>query len=58
MTQIFKIKVLKKPIKVKQKSIKFEHQNFYYQFSCHQSLEINEKADIEFEAFKKSIKLI
>ncbi|SFN91479.1 hypothetical protein SAMN04487989_10656 [Bizionia echini] len=55
---LFEHKELKKPIKVEQKSIKFEHQNFYYEFSCHQSLEMNEKADIEFEAFKNSIKLI
>ncbi|TYA53221.1 hypothetical protein [Formosa maritima] len=55
---LFEHKELEKSIKVEQKSIKFEHQNLYYQFSCHQSLEMNEKADIEFEAFKKSIKLI
>ena len=55
---LFEHAELENPIKVEQKSIKFEHQNFYYQFSCHQSIETNQIASQEFQEFKKSIKLI
>lgn len=55
---LFEHAELEKPIKIEQKSIKFEHQNLYYQFSCHQSTETNQIAIQEFEEFKKSIILI
>ncbi|KOP35891.1 hypothetical protein DBB36_19020 [Flavobacterium sp. WLB] len=49
---------LDKPLKVELKVIKAEHNDYYYDFNCHQSSEQNQIADLEFENFKKSIKLI
>ena len=49
---------LNKPLKVELKVIKAEHNNFYYDFNCHQSKEANQIANFDFEQFKKSIKLI
>ena len=49
---------MEKPVTVELKVIKAEHGNFYYDFNCHQSKEANQLANKEFEAFKKSIKLI
>ncbi len=49
---------LDKPLKVELKVLKAEHNDFYYDFNCHQSLAQNQTAYREFEEFKKSIKLI
>lgn len=49
---------LENPILVELKVIKAEHNNFYYDFNCHQSKEQNQVAFKEFEEFKKSIRLI
>jgi len=38
--------------------MKQAHNNFYYDFNCHQSKEQNQIANEEFENFKQSIKLI
>jgi threonyl-tRNA synthetase len=46
------------PLKVELKVLKAEHNGFYYDFNCHQSKAQNQLASIEFEEFKKSIKLI
>lgn len=47
-----------KPLKVELKVLKAEHNNFYYDFNCHQSKEQNQLAAKEFDKFKKSIKLV
>lgn len=49
---------LKEPLKVELKVLKTEHNGLYYDFNCHQSKAQNQIADKEFEAFKRSIKLI
>ena len=49
---------LTKPLKVELKVLKAEHNDYYYDFNCHQSSEQNQLANFEFEKFKKSIKLI
>ena len=49
---------LREPLKVELKVLKAEHNNFYYDFNCHQSKEANETAINEFLSFKNSIKLI
>lgn len=49
---------LREPLKVELKVLKAEHNGFYYDFNCHQSIAQNQLAHKEFEAFKKSIKLI
>ena len=49
---------INEPLKVELKVLKAEHNGFYYDFNCHQSKTQNLLADIEFEEFKKSIKLI
>ena len=49
---------IEKPLKVELKVFKAEHNNFYYDFNCHQSRVQNQTAVLEFEEFKKSIKLI
>ncbi len=46
------------PLKVELKVLKAEHNDFYYDFNCHQSSAQNQTAHHEFEEFKKSIKLI
>ena len=46
------------PLKVELKSIRAEHNDFYYDFNCHQSSAQNQLAGKEFEEFKKTIKLI
>ncbi|MBN7817353.1 hypothetical protein [Algoriphagus pacificus] len=46
------------PLKVELKVLKTEHNGFYYDFNCHQSKAQNQLANIEFDEFKKSIKLI
>jgi hypothetical protein len=50
---------IKKPLKVELKVLKVEHNDFYYDFNCHQSKEQNQIISSEdFDNFKKSIKLI
>ena len=49
---------ISEPLKVELKVLKAEHNGFYYDFNCHQSKAQNQLAKIEFEDFKKSIKLI
>ncbi len=49
---------INEPLKVELKVLKAEHNGFYYDFNCHQSKTQNQLANIEFEEFKKSIKLI
>ncbi len=49
---------INKPLKVELKVLKAEHNGFYYDFNCHQSKTQNQIADVEFEKFKWSIKLI
>ena len=49
---------LDKPFKVELKVLKAEHNNFFYEFNCHQSIEQNQIATADFEQFKQSIKLI
>ncbi|MBQ4822455.1 hypothetical protein [Aquimarina sp. MMG016] len=49
---------INEPLKVELKVLKAEHNGFYYDFNCHQSKAQNQLANIEFEEFKKSIKLI
>ncbi len=49
---------LNEPLKVELKILKTEHDGFYYDFNCHQSKAQNQLAKIEFEEFKKSIKLM
>ena len=49
---------LDSPLKVELKVMKAEHNNFYYDFNCHQSKTAKQTAHGEFEKFKKSIKLI
>jgi len=49
---------LPKPLIVELKVLKAEHNNFYYDFNCHQSKAANQIASKEFEQFKRSIKLI
>lgn len=49
---------LEKPLKVELKVLKAEHNDYYYDFNCHHSSEQNQIAYLEFENFKKSIKLI
>ncbi len=49
---------INEPLKVELKVLKSEHNGFYYDFNCHQSKAQNQLASIEFEEFKKSIKLI
>jgi hypothetical protein len=46
------------PLKVELKTLKTEHNGFYYDFNCHQSHSQNQIADREFAEFKESIKLI
>jgi hypothetical protein len=47
-----------KPVTVQMKSIKIEHNGFLYDFDCHQCSAQNQTAHAEFEAFRKSIRLI
>lgn len=49
---------LDKPLKVELKVLKAMHNDYYYDFNCHQSSEQNQIASKEFEYFKKSIQLI
>ena len=49
---------IKEPLKVELKTFTAEHNNFYYDFNCHQSRAQNQLAEKEFDEFKKSIKLI
>lgn len=49
---------LDKPLKVELKVLKAEHNNFYYDFNCHQSKTANQMAHEEFDKFRQSIKLI
>jgi hypothetical protein len=48
----------KRPLKVELKVLKAEHNGFYYDFNCHQSVSQNQIASKEFEDFKKTIRLI
>ena len=47
-----------KPLKVELKVLKAEHNDFYYDFNCHQSKDQKQNADVEFDKFIKTIKLI
>ena len=49
---------LVEPLKVELKVLKTEHNDYYYDFNCHQSTSQNQIASKEFEDFKKTIKLI
>lgn len=49
---------IEEPLKVELKVFKAEHNDFYYDFNCHQSKAQNQIAMSEFEEFKNSIKLI
>lgn len=49
---------IRNPLKVELKTLKTEHNGFYYDFNCHQSYAQNQPADKEFSEFKNSIKLI
>jgi hypothetical protein len=49
---------LNEPLKVELKVLKTEHNGCYYDFNFHQSKAQNQIANEEFEAFKKSIKLV
>lgn len=49
---------IEEPLKVELKVLKAEHNGFYYDFNCHQSIAQNQTADKEFDDFKKTIKLI
>lgn len=49
---------LDKPLKVELKALKAEHNDFYYDFNCHQSNTQKQNANREFEEFKSTIKLI
>lgn len=49
---------LTKPLKVELKSLKTEHNGFYYDFNCHQSKSQNQIAEKEFDDFKKTIRLL
>lgn len=55
---IFEHLEIENPLKVELKVLQAEHNGFYYDFNCHQSSAQNQSASFEFEAFKKSIKLI
>lgn len=57
-TYLFEHVDLKQPLKVELKVIKAEHNDYYYDFNCHQSSEQNQIAGKEFNQFKKSIQLI
>ena len=46
------------PLKVELKVLKAEHNGFYYDFNCHQSMAQNQTAYAEFEKFKSTIRLI
>jgi hypothetical protein len=46
------------PLKVELKVLKAEHNDFYYDFNCHQSKTQNQVADKEFEEFKTTLRLI
>ena len=49
---------MENPVKVELKVLKAEHNDFYYDFNCHQSSAQNQTAYREFEELKKSIQLI
>lgn len=49
---------IKEPLRVELKTLKTEHNGFYYDFNCHQSNAQNQNAAKEFEEFKRTIKLI
>lgn len=55
---LFEHTAINEPLKVELKVLKTEHNRFYYAFNCHQSKTQNQLADIEFEEFKKSIRLV
>ncbi|MFT3911375.1 MAG: hypothetical protein QM737_18275 [Ferruginibacter sp.] len=46
------------PLRVELKVLKAEHNNYYYDFNCHQSIAQNQTAEKEFKSFIKTIKLI
>lgn len=54
----FEHEEIDKPLMVELKTLKAEHNGFYYDFNCHQSKEQGQTAEEEFQEFKKSIKLI
>lgn len=57
-TYTFVSKSLKAPVKVELKTMRTEHNDYYYDINFHQSYEWNEIAENEFISFKNSLKLI
>lgn len=57
-TYLFEHIDISEPLPVELKVLKAEHNGFYYDFNCHQSSAQQQTAGREFEAFKKTIKLI
>lgn len=49
---------IKNTLKVELKVLKVEHNGYYYDFNFHQSKAQNQTAELEFDRFKESIKLI
>lgn len=49
---------IRNSLQVELKVLKAEHNGFYYDFNCHQSKAQNQIADLEFDNFKQTIKLI
>lgn len=45
-------------IKIELNVLKAEHNDYYYSFNLHQSAEVDQTAKKEFDAFKKSLRLI
>lgn len=55
---LFEHEEIDAPLKVELKTLKTKHNDYYYDFNCHQSLAQNQVAAKEFIDFKNSIKLI
>lgn len=55
---LFEHMEMNEPVLVELKTLKTEHNGFYYDFNCHQSISQNQIAHNEFEEFKQSIKLM
>lgn len=57
-TYLFEHVEMKEPLLVELKTLKTEHNGFYYDFNCHQSTAQHQTAHYEFEEFKKTIQLM
>lgn len=55
---MFEHEEMNAPLKAELKTLRAEHNGFYYDFNCHQSLAQGQVAEKEFEEFRKSIRLI